>query len=492
MKPPQTEKAQRLAGLAGQCSVNLKDSVRTPNGQSPRTIGLRGDEGRTEAANASRIVAQHGANIRWCEPWLKWLIWDGKRWAMDQTRRIDALAKETAAKQWEHVGTAQLALEAGEAKAIITFARASNSANGIRHALELARSEPGVPVRPEALDSDPWLLCVENGVLDLRTGKLRPHDQADYITKLAPVVYDPDADCPTWHAFLKTIFAGDRELIAFIRRAVGFSLTGCVNDHALFFCYGTGANGKSTFLNAIIDLLGGDYAIKAASDLLLSKKGAHPTEVADLFGKRFVACVEADSGRRMAESLVKELTGGDRVRARRMREDFWEFAPSHKLWLAANSKPTIRGSDFGIWRRIKLVPFTVTIPEQDQDKRLGERLKAELPGILNWAMLGLAQWRDMGLAEPDAVRAATAEYRAEQDTIGQFLDECCAVADHCEVTTQELYRAYKTWGGECTQRLFSDRLIERGFENVRFTFGTNKGRKGWRGVGLLASEGEAE
>ncbi|MEO8495520.1 MAG: phage/plasmid primase, P4 family [Planctomycetota bacterium] len=218
--------------------------------------------------------------------------------------------------------------------------------------------------------------------------ELRRHDIDDSITKLSKVQYDPKADCPTWREFLDRIMAGNSELIAYLRRLVGYCLTGCTTEQVLPLLYGTGANGKSVFLNTVQALQGRDYAIKAAPDLLLAKKGAHPTELADLHGKRFVACIESDDGRRLAESLVKELTGGDSIRARRMREDFWEFAPTHKIWLATNHKSTVRGTDHGIWHRVKLIPFTVTIPDDEQDKELPNKLLAELPGILTWALLG--------------------------------------------------------------------------------------------------------
>jgi putative DNA primase/helicase len=270
------------------------------------------------------------------------------------------------------------------------------------------------------------------------------------------------------------------------------SLTGVVQDHVLLFCYGTGANGKSTLINTVQEMMGSDYAMKAPPDLLMVKSAeGHPTERADLAGKRFVACVEAGEGRRLAESLVKELTGGDRVRARRMREDFWEFSPSHKVWLAANHKPVVRGTDRGIWRRIKLIPFTVAIPEERQDKKLPGKLKGELPGILNWALLGCIEWQATGLGEPESVRRATAEYRSESDILGAFLDECCIVGDGCEAPASLLYNEYHRWAeasGEkpITQTAFGNAMTERGFVSDRFTGGFHKGRKKWGGVGLRA------
>jgi len=341
--------------------------------RSSDDLDLATASGRTEVANGRRLAKMHGQDFRWCEAWKKSLVWDGRRWAVDSQRAIDAMAKSVYESLWCEI--ASMASRIGddnnkELRALMKFATATGTARGIEAMHKLARSEPGIPISPDVLDTDPWLLNCQNGTLDLRTGELRPHRREDYLTKLCPVVFDPKADCPQWLDFLREIMAGDDELHRFLRRAVGMSLTGVVRDHALLVCFGTGANGKSTFLGAIQELMGIDYAIKAPPDLLLVKKlEGHPTERADLAGKRFVACIEAGEGRRLAESLVKELTGGDPVRARRMREDFWQFDPTHKVWLAANHKPVIRGTDRGIWRRIKLIPFAARFEDEAQRER---------------------------------------------------------------------------------------------------------------------------
>lgn len=319
------------------------------NGSPQFAADITRPEGRTEAANARRLIHRHGRDMRYCGAWEKWLTWDGRRWAIDAQCSAEALAKDTARRLWLEVGATQSMVEKPVHQEIVRFARVSNQSSGIRGILFLARSEPGIPILSSALDSNPWLLNVSNGTLDLQTGKLRPHDRADLITKLAPVAFDPSADCPLWLDFLNVVTAGATDLQGFLRRLVGYCLTGSTADHVLPFLYGHGANGKSVFLNTVLDLLGDDYAMKAPHDLLMAKKGqSHPTERADLFGKRFVAAIEAEDGRRLAEALVKELSGGDKVRARRMKENFWEFKPTHKIWLAANHKPTIRGTDHGI------------------------------------------------------------------------------------------------------------------------------------------------
>jgi putative DNA primase/helicase len=350
----------------------------------------------------------------------------------------------------------------------------SESAGKTHAMIDLARSEPGVPILPEQMDTNHWLLNCMNGTLDLRTGQLREHRREDLITKLCPIEYHPKAIAPLWEAFLQTIFAGKAELIGYVQRLLGHCLTGDVSEQILSIFWGTGANGKSTLLNIILAMLGPDYAIKAAADLLMTKRGeTHPTERADLFGKRFVVCIETEENRRLAESLVKDLTGGDRQRARRMREDFWEFDPTHKVILCTNHKPVIRGTDHAMWRRIHLVPFTVTIAKEKQDKKLVDKLKQELPGILAWCVQGCLEWQRNGLGMPEEVMAATTEYRNDQDVLGAFLSECCLVGPDYRAMARMLYAKYKEWceeNGEknpATQKQFGTALTERGFERYQ-------------------------
>lgn len=376
--------------------------------------------------------------------------------------------------------------------AMNSWARYSNSASGIHNMIAMAKSD--LAIRLEELDTDPWLLNVENGTIDLRTGEIREHRKEDFITKLAPVTFDSDATCSQWGAFLRIVFKDDTELIGYMRRLVGYCLTGVTEEHILPFLYGTGANGKSTFCETILKLMGPDYAMKAAPDLLMAKRGeSHPTDRADLWGKRFVACIETEEGRRMAEALTKELTGGDRVRARRMREDFWEFTPTHHVWLAGNHKPTITGADHGIWRRIKLIPFDVVISEAEQDKKLPAKLAAELPGILNWAIAGCLDWQRDGMQEPKIVQAATSAYSTEMDEVGQFIEERCERGPEFMVPATELYQAFlvATSNSRISQQAFGSRLRQKGFERGRITSGVNKAKHGWKGLRLL-SDAERE
>jgi putative DNA primase/helicase len=415
------------------------------------------------------------------------LVWDGARWKIDETGEVHRRAKETVVRWYEEArgeverlrelrdnlpkkdrNRGVLDQEFQEAEAELRHAHKSQSLGRLEAMLTLAQSEPGIPVLPEDLDKDPWLFNVQNGTINLRTGDCRPHRRGDLLTKLAPVNYDQEALCPTWDRFLDRIMAGNKDLIDFLRRAAGYSLTGSVREQCLFFLYGSGANGKSTFLSTVQALVG-DYGIQSHSELLMARtREVHPTERSDLYRKRLVSCVEVDQGRRMAESLVKQLTGGEKVRARRMREDFWEFDPTHKLFLAGNHKPTVQGTDEGIWRRVLLVPFTVSIPEAERDKDLPDKLKAELPGILNWFLRGCREWRSSGLGIPDEVRKATAQYRDEMDDFEDFLDDCCVVRENLRIRTSVLHRAYRKWVPVGRTGLSRDdlkaRLINRGFQ----------------------------
>lgn len=443
----------------------------------------------TDLGNARRFVAQHGRDIRYCYAWGCWFLWDGMRWVKDVTGGIYRLAKDTVMSIYIEAANA---IDSEERKALAKHAARSESEARIKAMVSLAESEPGIAVTPDQLDGDPWLLNCSNGTLDLRTGEFRYPKREDLITKLAPVEYDINAECPTWIAFLDKILQGSSSLRVFMQKIMGYCLTGDTREQSLFFLHGAGANGKSTMINIILALLG-DYAMQTPTEtLMLADKGGIPNDIARLKGARFVAAVEAGEGRRMAEVLVKQLTGGDTITARFLHQEFFEFKPQCKIFLAANHKPVIKGTDHAIWRRIKMIPFTVTIPEDEQDKHLLDKLKAELSGILTWAVNGCLAWQQLGLGMPDEVKAATEGYRAEMDVIAGFIDEKCHIHSSVAAQAGALYGAYCQWckenGEEAqTQRRFGMALTERGFQRERGV----GGRYLWRGIGLADITGES-
>lgn len=439
----------------------------------------------TDLGNARRLVALHGAELRYCYPWGAWLSWDGRRWCPDRTGEVERRAKDVP-----RLIDKEIAREPDDnrRKALRRHANSSESQARIQAMISLARSEPGISVLPEELDADPWLLNVSNGTLDLRSGELREHDPDDLITKLAPVEYDPEATAPTWDRFLQRILPGN-ELRDFVQKAAGYSATGDVRERVLLILHGLGRNGKSTFLEAIRDALGNEegYAMKTPAETLMAKpSGGIPNDVARLKGARFVAASETEANRRLAESTVKELTGNDTISARFMRAEWFDFRPTHQVWLATNHRPEIRGTDPAIWDRIRLVPFEVRIPDTEQDQGLPAKLNNELPGILSWIVQGCLDWQREGLGEPEAVRFATSAYQAEQDVLGSFLEEECVKGVGKTAWAKELYAAYHRWCEESgerpeTQQAFGRRLTERGFESKKST--GNKSR--WYGIGLL-------
>jgi putative DNA primase/helicase len=447
----------------------------------------------TDLGNARRVVARHGHELRFCHPWKSWLTWDGRRWADDTTAEIVRRVNETqgilyqcVASQIQHLGDVgdddERKKELARLTRLLKHALAWEDARAIDRCLKLATSEPRIPILPAQLDADPLVLNVLNGTIDLRTGRLREHRRDDLLTKLAPVEYDTNATCPRWLRFLERIMDRNGELISYLQRVVGYCLSGDVSEQCLWLFHGGGANGKSTFLGAILSMLG-DYAMQAVSELLVQKHNeSHPTERADLFGKRFVCTIETEQGKRMAEALMKQLTGGDKVRARKMKKDFFEFEMTAKLVMAANHKPEIRGTDYAVWRRIKLVPFIVTISDEDKDKELLRKLKAELPGILRWAVEGCLAWQRHGLGEPDEIRQATARYQADQDVIATFLATQCILHSTAKVQTSRLFSTYQEWSGDktTTQKAFTEVMAGKGYPSVA---GTGN-RKFYQGVGL--------
>lgn len=451
-----------------------------------------GDFPLTDVGNAERLAARHGVDVRYNGTAGGFFVWNGQRFQRaEEDAQVVQLAIETVRSIYQEAAEEP---NPEKRQALARHATKSEALSRISAMVKLASSLPNIRVSATAFDSDPWLLNCPNGTVDLRTGELRRHRREDLCTKLAGAPYEPDAECPQWLAFLSRITGGNERLMGFLQRAVGYSMTGDISEQVLFLCHGTGANGKSTFLEIVRAMLG-DYATTTGFDTFLARdRGDRATnDLAALTGARFVSAIEADSGKRLSESVVKQITGGDQVTARYLFREFFSYTPQFKLWLAANHHPTVKGTDEAIWRRLRLIPFTVTIPEAERDKKLPARLKDELPGILAWAMRGCLAWQNDGrLGIPDEVRAATQAYRNEMDVLGAFLEESCVTHPSAYVASGALYAAYTSWckeNGEhaATQRAMAGALAERGMESR--LMGKDR-RRCWVGIGLRSDEDE--
>ncbi len=432
----------------------------------------------TDLGNARRMAKRHGNDLRYCYPWKKWLVWSGKHWQIDDTGAVLRLARDTIASIYGEAATVS------SGKEIAKHAMDSESDARVRAMVSLLQSEPGIAILPNQLDSDPWLLNVLNGSINLKTGKLRDHCREDFCMKLAPVSFEPKAKATKWNAFLKRIMNEKKSLVKFLQRAVGYALTGKTLEQVLFILYGAGSNGKSTFLDAISAMLG-PYAKQAPFDTFLARKGERiPNDLAGLVGMRFVTAVEAEKGKRLSEATIKQITGGDKVSARFLFGEWFEFYPAFKLFLSCNDKPIIRGRDHAIWRRPKLIPFNVVIPDGQQDKELGEKLRLEASGILNWSIKGCLEWQRSGLEVPEEVTHATESYREEMDVLVDFLDEKCSIASDLKIKATDLFKFYCDWCKENSEsplprREFVSSLEQRGLTR-------NKGTAGifyWYGIG---------
>lgn len=397
----------------------------------------------TDLGNARRFILQHHDQVRSTSIGRQpWMIWDGVRWTDAVGGEVMRLAKSTVRSLYLEAAHCQ---DVDEREAILKHASKSESSVSLHALLRLAESEPEIATTSDMLDADHWLFNVENGTVDLRTGTLRPHDRNDLITRLAPVTFDPDEEAPRWQQFLDDITNHNLELQVFLQRAIGYAMTGETREQCLFFCWGKGSNGKSTFLETIRALFG-EYAQQADFTTFLARRSEGPrNDLARMRGARLVTAIEAHGDRSFDETVLKQLTGSDTIIARRLYEEFFEFRPQHKLFLAANHKPIVKEQTEAFWRRIKLIPFIVTFAKEKRDKKLDVKLLRELSGILNWAIAGCRAWQREGLAEPKTVLQATTSYREENDLLGEFTAIVCRMDETAWTSTPDLYRAFSEW-----------------------------------------------
>lgn len=436
---------------------------------------LEGVDWETEDGLATAFTRRYGDDWRYCSLWGKWLVWTGVRWNHDQLLYVTHLSR----------GICRAASFKAETPRQKTKLASSSTIASVE---KIARSDPKHAATADEWDADVWALNTPGGVVDLRTGNLRAHRREDRMTKVTTATPRGrnGEGCPSWLAFIGDITGGNTDLAAYLQQMAGYALTGSTQEHALFFLYGTGANGKSVFVNTLATILG-DYAVNAAMDTFMETRAdRHPTDMAGLRGARFVAAIETEQGRRWAESKVKNLTGGDKISARFMRQDFFEFFPQFKLFVAGNHKPAIRNIDEAMKRRLHLIPFTITVPPERRDKHLQQKLLAERDGILAWAIQGCLDWQRLGrLQPPQQVLDATEEYFEAEDALGRWLDERCEREINAKTLTAELFNDWKQWADSAgefvgSQRRFSDLLITRGVEKWRNTAGL----RGFRGVNL--------
>lgn len=463
-----------------------------PQGEWPPKLEETPASPHADLANAHRLVKHKGAGLAYVST-MGWLYWrktgPWKRGELEARKAAFCLGRIIAKESTELSKKAgDIEDEAARKDAMrqaedrMKWARASESRKSVLSALSMA--EPLLAVDSEKVDADPLLLGCPNGTLDLQTGILRPHDPSDWITMTTRAHFDPRAQAPTWARFVREIMCGDQELVDWLQAFCGLCLTGLTTEHLLVVAWGNGSNGKSTFIGALEHVFG-DYAKPAGPGLLMKKRNeGHPTERMDLRGARLVIASESDEGERLAEDKVKALTGGDTIKGRWMKKDLEAFPPTHKLFLQTNHRPPVSGTDNGIWRRVKLVPFAATFSEEAKDLQMPEKLKAEAPGILRWCMEGLQKYLRAGRFPPcKAIELASKQYREECDLLGQFIGEECTTGPGFRATSRELYEAFRAWAADngavhiWTKKTFGMRMSERGFTEHR----SNTAR-GWEGL----------
>jgi putative DNA primase/helicase len=469
-----------------QPSATADRSLPPPDGPQPaREYSL------SETGAAELMAARLAGDWHYVPERDKWIRWNGKHWEFDPGAvQLAGLSKLVAR---EFLAEARWALENNDPRAenLTRFATAAQRRNTRKNTIDLLKSEPGIPIRFSEFGKDPFLLNCQNGTLDLRLGVLREHRREDKITRILPWVFDADAACPRWDRFLIEVLP-DAETIAFAQRLVGYCLTGDISEHVVIFLFGRGANGKSVFLNTLLALLG-EYATQAPTSMLIASSGErHPTELVTLYARNLVVCAEVPGSKAWNEELIKSISGGDPISARGMREDFWNFNPTHKLLISGNHKPVVRGQDEGIWRRWRILPFERTIAEADRDPDLTKKLVADMPGILAWAVRGCTAWQRDRLRPSSKVLVATSDYRSESDRLAPFIDECCEFRPQAIISRAALYRSYQEWSEAQGERHalsgkdFAEYLRGRGVTNC-YTRSDGKKCRGWKGIELATA-----
>ena len=456
--------------------MNAGDSKPARRESKPSVNDFDADWKGTEDELALGFTNKYQSKLRYVAKWGRWYKWTGQRWAEDETVLVYDLIRHycrEALAFCDEKSKRSHAAKATTVAAVERFAKADR-----RHAATI-----------DQWDTNLWLLNTPGGVVDLKTGELLPHKPDYYMTKITAVA--PEGDCPRWMQFLDEITNRAPGLIGFLQRLIGYGLTGSTREHAFAFLYGTGANGKGTFLNTITKALG-DYTAVASTDTFTeSRNERHPTELAMLRGARFVVAQETDEGRAWNETRIKALTGGDPITARFMRQDFFTFEPQFKLIVSGNHKPALRNVDEAMRRRLYLVPFNVTIPPEERDPDLSEKLRTELGGILRWAIDGCLAYRREGLNPPPVVLDATDEYFRAQDAFRQWIEDCCDEGPDYWERPQLLFRSWEKYAGDAhedvgSEKRFAERLEKTGFLKTK---SSKYGGRAWVGLRLNEETG---
>lgn len=468
----------------------------------------------TDDGNARWLAILHGDELRYCAPTKEFHYWDDIRWKEDVgTIQVDRWVRDVAhhyytmaealgeryakmngeaARETDATKSDSIAAEAGKlvdiAKKYTSWGRKSETSERMSAIVRWGRSAI-VSIEPREMDRDPWLLNCLNGTIDLRTGELREHRRDDLNTKVCPVEYDPDAGFTLWDDFLARVQPVE-EIRQFLQRAAGYAITGLTTEEKLFFSYGTSSTGKSTFLQAIIKTLG-DYALTADFDTFLQKdrSSGHTAEIARLAGSRLVVSIEMDEGKRLAEALVKTMTGGDEITARHMYSKSFGFDPTFQLWMAANHQPRVRADDAAMWRRIIQIPFDVVVPEGERDPGVKETLKDVTvagPAILAWLVKGCLEWQREGLNAPSQILRATEQYREEMDPLSEFIAERCVLQPEARSNNGDIYQEYRKWAEHAgIRRAISQKAFTTGLKARNFEQHSNGKTKFWPGIGII-------
>jgi putative DNA primase/helicase len=450
---------------------------------------LASPDNRTENTLATMFMDLNCGKFRYVREWDRWLYWDGSRWLHDANENlITREARRFGDILLDQLGDSLRRLPEDELSKIVTFVRFANGSRGIKNFIELSQSDSRVSVGYKELNQGSLLFNAQNGTIDLASGFLREHNPDDLLTQIAAVPYSRFANCPKWCSAVSTIFGADEDLIRYVRQLIGYSISGQCGEHILPICYGSGFNGKSFLWNTVLRVVG-DYGFLANDSLLLGEKHSHPTEKAALYQRRFVPISEPDQDSRLRESRVKELTGDSTITARRMHEDFWSFDRSHTFWLSSNHLPKIQGTDEGIWRRIKLIPFVVDLrnkvaPIANYDEVL---FIEEGQGILNWIVDGFLDYQEFGLLEPEVVKDATKHYRQDSDEVASFVDEVCLVGPHLMAPANKLFSEFQRWGGKASRTSFGLKLAER-FTKDKPNAGEFRKQVLYHGIGLSGDD----